>query len=300
MASHRHDESPLIAAIAHMATPLPAPHEATPESWNVILEHIGDAPIVLLGEATHGTQEFYAARAAITLRLVAERGFSALCIEGDLPHAARAHRWLRSATRTASATEALGGFRRFPQWMWRNLQFCELLGSLRELAQRGSPIGLYGLDLYSMHESIAETVAILAKIDPDEAKRARARYSCFEHFGDDPQSYGWATSTVGPSPCEDDVVAQLKAIQQARIRDLAVDDDALIAELAALSVKNGEGYYRSMFRGRVKSWNLRDTHMADALETVMRALSRRGVPPKIVVWAHNSHLGDAHGAAGRD
>jgi erythromycin esterase-like protein len=270
-----------------MATPLLAPDE----TWDTVLEHIGDASIVLLGEATHGTHEFYTARAAITRRLVEERGFSALCIEGDLPHSARAHRWLRSE-QDGGAADALAGFKRFPQWMWRNTAFCELLDELRTLARRGSPIGLYGLDLYSMHESMAEVVAILERLDPAEARRARARYSCFEHFGEDPQSYGWATSSAGSAPCEDDVVAELKAIHRLRVGDLG-SDDALLAEFAAMSVKGGEAYYRTMFRGRVSSWNLRDTHMADALETVRSALARPGHSPKVVVWAHNSHLGDA-------
>lgn len=296
MASHSRDDAALVAAITHMASPVVAD-----ESWNDVLELIGDAPIVLLGEATHGTHEFYAARGAITRRLVAERGFSALCIEGDLPHAAAAHRWIRGPAEpeaqapqgAAGAAEALAGFKRFPQWMWRNPVFCELLGDLRKLALAGSPIGLYGLDLYSMHESMAEVVTILQRIDEEEARRARERYACFDHFGDDPQAYGWATAKIGSVPCEADVVAELQALQRARLGEIASADDALFAELAAMAVRGGEAYYRTMFHGRVSSWNLRDTHMADTLDRIRASLVERGLPAKVVVWAHNSHLGDA-------
>lgn len=278
-------EGRTAAAIRHIATPL----AGNAESYDEVLECIGDAPIVLLGEATHGTHEFYVARAVISRRLVQERGFSAICIEGDFPHAVRVQRYLRGEGDDANAVEALSDFKRFPQWMWRNTDVVAMLESLRSLGRRD--LGFYGLDLYSLHESMAAVVEHLERIDPDEARRARARYDCFDHFGSDPQQYGLVTSGLGgAASCEDEVVEQLATMQQLK---LPRDDAQFHAEMNALLVRDAESYYRTMFRGRVKSWNLRDTHMADTLDAILAHLARKGLPPKVVVWAHNSHLGDA-------
>jgi erythromycin esterase-like protein len=275
----RAEQARLAAAIRHIAAPLAGTLEP-------VMECIGDAPIVLLGEATHGTHEFYAARARLTERLVREKGFSAVCIEGDFPHAVRVHRYLRGESNDASAPEALADFRRFPQWMWRNDDVVTMLESLR-----GTGVGFYGLDLYSLHESMAAVIAHLERLDPEEAARARKRYACFDHFGTDPQEYGMVTSGLGGAmSCEDEVIEQLITMQAQNIR---VDDEQFHAEMNALVVRDAEAYYRTMFRGRIKSWNLRDTHMADTLEAILAHLDRSGRAPKVVVWAHNSHLGDA-------
>ncbi len=281
MPVNRVGEQQLASAIAHVATPL----RGTDESYDAVLECVGDAPIVLLGEATHGTHEFYEARAILTERLIRERGFSAVCIEGDFPHAQRVQRYLRGAAE--DAVTALADFERFPQWMWRNTDVVKMLERLRAV---GRPSGFYGLDLYSLHESIAAVLAHLRDVDPEEAERARKRYGCFDHFGPDPQHYGMAT-LAGALSCENECIAQLIAMQQRALT--SADDQEFAATMNAQVVHNAEAYYRSMFGGRVRSWNLRDKHMADTLDTILAHLVEQGLPPKIVAWAHNSHMGDA-------
>lgn len=283
MPSDRVEEQRVGDAIAHLATPL----ADTDESYDAVLDTIGDASIVLLGEATHGTHEFYEARAVITERLIRERGFSAVCIEGDFPHAQRVQRYLRGSDEDAESS--LSDFERFPQWMWRNTDVVRMLERLRAL---GRPIGFYGLDLYSLHESIAAVLAHLRRVDPEEAERARERYACFDHFGSDPQHYGLATSSFrSAASCKEEVVAQVVAMQARALR--SVDEPEFAAWMNAQVVRNAEAYYRAMFSGRVNSWNLRDTHMADTLDAVLAQLVATKRPPKIVAWAHNSHMGDA-------
>jgi erythromycin esterase-like protein len=287
----------LRAAIHAAAQPL-AGAEA---DYDALLDQIGERRIVLLGEATHGTHEFYAARAAITRRLVGERGFTVVAVEADWPDAARVHRFVRGAGRDTTPERTLSDFQRFPTWMWRNSVVRDFVGWLRAhneaLAPGARPAGFYGLDLYSMATSIAAVIAYLEKVDPEAASRARDRYSCFGHAGRDPERYGYLAAR-GHETCEDDVVAQLVELQQ-RAAELARRDGAaaaeqhFFAEQNARLVKNAEQYYRAMFRGRDESWNLRDTHMADTLAALLAHLDQGGGPTKAVVWAHNSHLGDA-------
>jgi erythromycin esterase-like protein/predicted phosphoribosyltransferase len=268
-----------------------------------LLNEIGDARLVLIGEATHGSHEFYRERALITQRLIEERGFNAVAVEADWPDAFRLNRYVRGYSDDRSATEALGDFQRFPQWMWRNTVVERFIEWLRQHNDRqpGSTrqAGFYGLDLYSLNASIQAVIAYLEKVDPAAAARARARYGCFDHFADDAQAYGYATSLGAAEGCEDEVVNQLLELQR-RTANLAMrdghvaEDEFFSAEQNARLARNAEAYYRSMFRGRVSSWNLRDTHMADTLDALIDHLERRhGEPAKIVVWAHNSHLGDA-------
>jgi erythromycin esterase-like protein len=269
--------------------------------YNGLLDLIGDARFVLLGEATHGTHEFYSERAAITRRLIAEKGFSILAIEADWPDSARVHRYIRGATADANANEALSGFRRFPVWMWRNTVIVEFVEWLRafntHLDRKRAPMGFYGMDLYSLHASIEAVLKYLEKVDPDSAKRARKRYSCFDHFSHEPQEYGYATTVGAAEPCEEVVVEQLVELQSKAAEFLSRDgevatEELFFAEQNARLVKNAEQYYRSMFRGRASSWNLRDRHMVETIENLIAHLDR-GQQPKAVVWAHNSHLGDA-------
>jgi erythromycin esterase-like protein len=269
--------------------------------YDGLLKLIGDARFVLLGEATHGTHEFYFERAAITKRLIAEKGFSVLAIEADWPDSARVHRYVRGTTVDTDANEALSGFRRFPIWMWRNtvmVEFVEWLrGFNKDLDSKRAPVGFYGMDLYSLHASIEAVLKYLEKIDLDSAKRARARYSCFDHFSQKPQEYGYATTVGAAEPCEEEVVEQLVELQSKAAEFLSRNgevaaEELFFAEQNARLVKNAEQYYRSMFRGRASSWNLRDRHMVETIENLIAHLdgSRQ---PKAVVWAHNSHLGDA-------
>ena len=270
--------------------------------YDPLLELIGDARFVLLGEASHGTHEFYRTRAEITKRLIAEKGFAAVAVEADWPDAYRINRYVRGASDDGEAVDALGDFERFPAWMWRNADVLDFVGWLREynddLESGAAKVGFYGLDLYSLHGSIDAVLRYLDKVDPEAARRARYRYSCFEHFGEDTQAYGYAASVGITDSCENEVVTQLIELQR-RAADLAqrdgrvAADEFFFAEQNARLVKNAEQYYRSMFHGRVSSWNLRDGHMAETLDA-LRAhldLQRRGT--KIVVWEHNSHLGDA-------
>jgi erythromycin esterase-like protein len=270
-----------------------------------LLERVGDRRFVLLGESTHGTHEFYAARAAITQRLIVEKGFDAVAVEADWPDAYRVNAFVRGDS-SEDAERALGGFRRFPTWMWRNR---DVLAFLRWLRRRNESqptlarAGFYGLDLYSLYTSIGTVLRYLDRADPEAARRARYRYGCFEHFGEDPQRYGYAASFDLSKSCEDAVVGQLLELREMTARALRADGsgsaDALFhIEQNARLVRNAEAYYRAMFRGRVSSWNLRDEHMTETVAQLAQYLERRnGHPAKIAVWAHNSHLGDARATA---
>jgi erythromycin esterase-like protein len=270
------------------------------EDYDPLLSLIGDARFVLIGEASHGTHEFYAERAAITQRLVHEKGFGAVCIEGDWPDAFRVDCFVRGRTNDASPEEALGGFGRFPTWMWRNevvRDFVEYLREHNAARPEEKQVGFYGLDLYSMFGSIQAVLAHLDRVDPEAAKRARHRYSCFERFDEDSQAYGYAASASLADSCEQEALRELVELRSRSLDRSAGDgealDDFFSAEQNARLVRNAEQYYRSMFRGRASSWNLRDRHMAETLEAVEGHLAAVGRSAKVVVWAHNSHLGDA-------
>ena len=293
---------PELDTIRRLNRSLATADGSDPHDLDAIVEAIGDARIVLLGEASHGTHEFYATRAAVTRRLIETRGFRAVTIEGDWPDARRVDRYVRAISPDADADMALSGFRRFPQWMWRNTVVRDFVTWLRRWndgREADERCGFYGLDLYSLHSSIEAVLRYLDRVDPAAARRARERYSCFEHVGnDDPQAYGFAASRSIIETCEDDVVRQLAELRHCADEYAASGgalgaDDFFSAEQNARLVANAERYYRSMFHGRVSSWNLRDTHMVETLESVVEHLERGGEKARIVVWAHNSHLGDA-------
>jgi erythromycin esterase-like protein len=272
------------------------------EDYDPLMELIGDAPLVLIGEASHGTHEFYRERAQITKRLIKEKGFTAVAVEADWPDAYRVNRYVRGVGSDADAVEALSGFKRFPAWMWRNADVLDFVGWLRtyndDLRASETKVGFYGLDLYSLHSSIEAVLNYLDRIDPEAGRRARARYSCFDHFGKDEQAYGYATGLGISQSCEDQVVSQLLELYQNsseyawRNGRVAADEHFYATQNARL-VMNAERYYRSMFRGRVSSWNLRDAHMVETLESLLAFLRAQNSHSKIVVWEHNSHLGDA-------
>jgi erythromycin esterase-like protein len=293
---------PALEALRRNNISLARSDGADPHDVSAIVDAIGDARVVLLGEASHGTHEFYATRAAVTRRLIETRGFRAVTIEGDWPDTRRVDRFVRARSSDADADMALAGFRRFPQWMWRNHVVRDFVSWLRRWNDDREPAarcGVYGLDLYSLHASIDAVLKYLERVDPGAARRARERYSCFEHVGgDDPQAYGFAASRALVETCEDDVVRQLAELRHcadeyASSGGAAGEEDFFSAEQNARLVANAERYYRSMFHGRVSSWNLRDTHMVETLEAVVERLERDGEPAKLCVWAHNSHLGDA-------
>ena len=290
-----------VAAIRAEAVPVAEGASAD----DMLFDLVGDAHLVLIGEASHGTGEFYAARAQMTRRLIEERGFCAVAAEADWPDAYRVNRYVRGRGEDAMAEEALRGFERFPTWMWRNAAVLDFTGWLRGHNDRlgrdeRAKAGFYGLDLYSLYRSVHEVITYLDRVDPAAAARARQRYACFDHFSDDDaQVYGFAAAFGAGEPCEHEVVEQLvdlqrHALEYARRDGLLAADEAFYTEQNARVVRAAEEYYRAMFSGRVSSWNLRDRHMADTLNALASHLGRqRGTPAKIVVWAHNSHLGDA-------
>jgi erythromycin esterase-like protein len=270
--------------------------EPSAEGFSSLLE--------LIGEASHGTHEFYQTRAELTKALIVNKGFHFVAVEADWPDAYRVNRWVRHASEEPDAETALGDFKRFPRWMWRNRDVVDFITWLKaHNADRnpGARVGFYGLDLYSLHASIEAVLTYLRKVDPAAAKRAQYRYGCFDHFGEDTQAYGYAASFGMSRPCQDDVVAELVDLRRRSAEYASRDgrvaaDEYFFVEQNARLVRNAEEYYRAMFGGRVESWNLRDTHMMETLEALLTHIEQdpsAGGQARAVVWAHNSHLGDA-------
>ena len=272
-----------------------------PSQYDALLEGIGDARVVLLGEATHGTHEFYRERAFITRRLITEKGFSAVAVEADWPAAYRVNRYVRGTSLDEDAVQSLADFGRFPTWMWRNADVLDFIGWLRthnETQSADKRAGFYGLDLYSLRASMQAVLAYLDKVDLAASRGARRRYGCFDQFGEEMQDYGHAAGFGLHPSCEREVVTQLLELHRQRAEYASRDgrvaaDEFFYAEQNARLVRNAEEYYRTMFRGRAESWNLRDRHMVDTLQELSRFLDRTRPGARVVVWAHNSHLGDA-------
>ncbi|MDB4954655.1 MAG: erythromycin esterase [Myxococcales bacterium] len=264
-----------------------------------IVEMVAQKRLVLLGEATHGTHEFYDLRAALTRRLISKHGFAGVAVEGDWPDSLRVDRFVRGqATDDDHSIFALGGFERFPRWMWRNddvSAFVEWLQGFNAALPADQRCGFYGVDLYSLHTSMHAVLQYLDENDPAAAARARRQYACFDHAAGDPHEYG-LQAEIGLGPrCENEVVAVLVELQRrkaARSGRSPSGDAWFHAMQQANVVRNAEQYYRMMFAGRTASWNLRDTHMADTIDLIAQHLGRGGVPAKLVIWAHNSHVGD--------
>lgn len=267
--------------------PLPGIH--SPDDFAATFDVFADAKLVLLGEATHGTAEFYRARAAITHRLVERHGFRILALEADWPDAAEIDRFVRQH----GVWGERSAFTRFPRWMWRNIEFAHFLKTMRrwnEARPIEDRMEIRGLDVYSLHRSRDEVLNYLDRVDPAEAAAARRRYSCLTPFLEEPQAYGVRALAAGVS-CEDGVVAQLVSLLERRLAYEAEDGEAFFdAEQNARVIWAAESYYRAMVRGAVESWNLRDSHMFD---TLTRVLEQRDENAKAIVWAHNSHVGDA-------
>lgn len=283
-----------LLSIAH-------PLSGAPADYDPLLRMVGDARVVLLGGASHGTHEFYRERATVTRRLIEELGFNAVCVEADWPDAYRVNRFVRGRSEDTTAEESLGDFKRFPQWRWRNEDVLNFVAWLREfndsIPLRGHKIGFYGLDLYSLHASMEAVIQSLRRVDPPAAERARHRYACFDQFAGT-EEYGIAASLNLRKSCENEVVAQLvdfrkHAAAYATGHGRIPPDEWFYASENARLVRNAEVYYRAMFTGRANTWNLRDAHMAETLKSLQTHLSANGRPSKLVVWAHNSHIGDA-------
>ncbi len=262
-------------------------------SLDPILDLVGDARYVLIGEASHGTSDFYTWRARLSQRLIAEKGFSFVSVEGDWPDAYRVNRYVKGYLDSgAEARDVLASFDRWPTWMWANWEVTAFVRWLRAHNDRLPPeqrVGFYGLDVYSLWESMRAIMDYLEETDPEAAQTAREAYLCFEPYGQDVQRYAWATAMV-PTTCEDEVV-QLLAELRRGIPEYPGDAEAKFnAEQNAWVMVNAERYYRAMVRSNADSWNIRDQHMADVLDRLMQY---HGPRAKGIVWEHNTHVGDA-------
>ena len=275
--------------IAAAAEPLP---DFDVPAFGKMFDRFADKRIVLLGEASHGTAEFYRARAAITRRLIEAHGFDIVAVEADWPDAAAVDRYVRHRPFQQGAEPP---FQRFPTWMWRNVEvetFMEWLRAYNEnIAAVDARVGFYGLDIYNMSASIAAVLAYLDEVDPEAAEVARERYACLTPWQEDPATYGRAVLTAGYRKCEQKVIDQCRELLERRLHYMARDGESFLdAAQNARLVASAERYYRVMYYGGAESWNLRDTHM---FETLGHLLDARGARSKAVVWAHNSHIGDA-------
>jgi erythromycin esterase-like protein len=270
--------------VAELAAPL-----AVPGDLDGLLERVGDARVVMLGEASHGTHEFYAWRAAISRRLIEEKGFSFVAVEGDWPDCERVDRSVRcQPDAPADPRQALLSFERWPTWMWANEEVVDFTRWLRErnsTLDESARAGFHGLDVYSLWESLREILTFLREHDPEHVPAALAAYRCFEPYGEDPQEYAWATRMV-PTHCEDEVIGLLVKLRQQAVDGAGRFEAWQNAEVVA----GAERYYRAMARGGRESWNVRDRHMDDTLD---RLLGHYGPGAKAIVWAHNTHVGDA-------
>jgi erythromycin esterase-like protein len=283
----------LVRALRASAEPLPEPADAV--AFGAHFDRFGDARIVLLGEATHGSAEFYRARAAITRRLIERHGFTIVAVEADWPDAAR----IDDYARHKAARPRLGDvFTRFPTWMWRNLEmldFADWLRAHNSNCPEDERTSFRGLDIYSLSESLSAVIRYLDSVDPAAAVIARHRYGCLTPWQDTPADYGRAALNPRQPICEDAVVAQLQGMLHQRVADVHGDGERWFdAVQNARIVRAAEEYYRAMYRGAAESWNLRDRHMFTTLQAL---LDDRGPKSKAVVWAHNSHVGNAAATA---
>ncbi len=274
------------------------------DPYDALLDLIGDARFVLIGDATHGTHEFYRERAQITKRLIREKGFGAVAIAADWPDAYRVNRYVRGRGNDVEAVDALGDFKRFPSWMWRNADVLEFVGWLRghndSLRPEAPKVGFYGLDRYGFHASVEAILAYLGKLDPQAANLARQQYACFDMYSGDALAYGYDPGLHIGQQCENDLVAQLVSLRRGVGEDVIkhghgqlVGDDFFYALQNEKLIHEADDYYRAMYRGDFDSWNRRDRHMAETFEALVGFLTGEGPAAKVVVWAHNSHVGDA-------
>lgn len=274
--------------IREAAKPLP---DVDDPEFGAIADRFAGARVVLLGEASHGTSEFYRARAAITRRLIERHGFCCVAVEADWPDAASFDRYVR---RRPAPAHAEPPFRRFPSWMWRNTDveaFIEWMREWNGSRPREARAAFYGLDLYNLSASIRGVLDYLDQVDKEAARVARERYGCLMPYANNPQSYGRMALTRGYAECQDAVLKTLREMLDHRLEYIAQDGETYLDATAnARLIKNAEAFYRAMYYGSAESWNLRDTHM---FETLCAILDARGAGAKAVVWAHNSHIGDA-------
>lgn len=287
--SPENDSAERERAIADAALPLNISDDLDP-----LLDAVGDARYVLLGEASHGTSEFYTWRTEITKRLVNEKQFSFIGVEGDWPDCYRVNRYVKRYQNSGGdAPEVLHAFDRWPTWMWANREVVALAEWLRDRnhdLEASQQVGFYGLDVYSLWESMSAVVKYLEGVDPNLARSAKRAYMCFEPFHEDAQEYARATALV-PTSCEDEAVSVLRALRGKAPEYREDGREAYFnAEQNALVARGAELYYRTMVRGGATSWNVRDHHMVDTLDRLMQ---HHGDRAKAILWEHNTHVGDA-------
>lgn len=287
-------EAELARALGRVVRPL-----ADADDLDPLLEAIGDAQYVLLGEASHGTSEFYSWRARLSQRLIREKGFSFVAVEGDWPDCYRINRFVKGYPEAGErAAAALHAFSRWPTWMWANWEvvaFAEWLRRHNAGLPDSSKVGFYGLDVYSLWESLHALMAYLEREDPEALAAAQRAFRCFEPYAEDVQAYASATAFV-PSSCEEEVIGLLSELRRKAQRYDGDAEAALNAEQNAEVIAGAERYYRTMVRGSAESWNVRDHHMMDTLDRLMRHhRAARGprATVKAIVWEHNTHIGDA-------
>lgn len=292
---------PTAAGEAEMLRQALRPMPGTDEDLDPVIDAAAGSRFVVIGEATHGTHEFYSLRAALTQRLIRDYGFNAVAVEADWPDAYQVNRYVQCESSHSEAALALSTFGRFPRWMWRNVVVLDFVAWLRRHNESVPPerrVGFYGLDVYSLHASMALVVTYLEQVEPEAAARARERYSSFDHYARDPEQYDFLTD-IGLDPAhEHEVAALLEEMRLSAEQDLAqeglVERDApLVKGLMFAAAQHAGAYYRGMYRGDAGSWNLRERHMAATLEALAAHLHREQGRAHIVVWAHNAHAGDA-------
>jgi len=281
---------PLIRSVSSVVHPL---RSGIPGEYDEVIDLIGDASLVFLGEGTHGTHEFYAIRQQISKRLIQEKGFRAIAIEGDWPDAARVDAYVRTGLGTARA--ALSQFRAFPNWMWGNqdvLGFVDWLRAFNLSRPRDDrACGFYGLDLYSMYASMEAVLKYLERRDPQAAEAARERFACFEPIGENMEVYALLVHAGSIQSCEPEILRVLDNLRERRAEYAKHSPDWAFfdAEQNVLATKAAENFYRAMLRGDPDSWNVRDCYM---FETLQRLRCHLGEEAKMIVWAHNTHVGD--------
>ncbi|MGF9696273.1 erythromycin esterase family protein [Paenibacillus sp. MABNR03] len=266
------------------------------ENLDRMVNAIGDADIVLLGEASHGTADFYRYRAELSKKLIASKGFNIIGVEGDWPAAYRLNRYVKGmAGSDSSASDALGDFTRWPTWMWANTDICDFAEWLKEHnaanhteSSERPKVGFYGIDMYSLWESMEAIIGYLEETKSPQLEQARRTYACFDPYSKDHQSYGIAAGLLSES-CENEVVELLKQMQNRRMAHPGSEEE-LNAEVNMLVTSSSEAYYRTMVRGGPESWNVRDKHMVESLKRIMAYYGRSA---KAIVWEHNTHIGDA-------
>jgi erythromycin esterase len=265
-------------------------HLSNTADLDVLMQEIGDARYVLLGEASHGTHEYYTWRAEISKRLIEEKGFTIIAVEGDWPDAYQVNQYIKGQHAAANAKEVLQNFNRWPTWMWANEEIAGLTEWLKTYnsGQGARQVGFYGLDVYSLWESMEAVMAYLDQTDPAAAQKARAAYQCFASFNKDEQAYATATMR-NTELCAAELSSMLSAVQ-ASIQAKGMSEETFNVEQNALAAVNAQRYYHAMVRSSTNSWNIRDQHMT---QTINRLMQLHGPEAKIIVWEHNTHVGDA-------